>query len=150
MGYCCVKQLMSLLSSAIIEDVKVMYNAGSALMAYFYFDFRDTHKQNLRDTISSLIFQLSTQSDDCLDKLYNLYSVHNSGAQMPSDGILTECLKNMLSLQSQLPTYIIMDAIDECPNTSGMPSPREEILDLVEQLVNLRLPNLRLDRKSVV
>ena len=113
-------------------------------MAYFYFDFRDNFKQTRRDAISSFLFQLSTQSDDCRDILYDLYSVHNSGAQMPSDGILTECLKNMLSLPSQLPTYIIMDAIDECPNTSGMPSPREEILDLVEQLVNLRLPNLRL------
>ena len=135
---------MSLFSSAIIEDINVMHKARLASLAYFYFDYKDTHKQTRRDAISSLLFQLSAQSDDCCDILYRLYLVHNSGAQMPSDGILTECLKNMLSLSSKAPTYIIMDAIDECPNTFGTPSPREQILDLIEDLIDLSLPNLRL------
>ena len=113
-------------------------------MAYFYFDFRDGYKQTRRGAISSLLSQLSAQSDDCRDLLYHLYSVHNSGAQMPSDGILTECLKNMLSLPSEVPMYIIMDAIDECPNTSGIPSPREQILVFVQDLIGLSLPNIRL------
>ena len=121
-----------------------MHKARLACMAYFYFDFRDIHRQTCRHAISSLLLQLSAQSDDYHDILYCLYSEHNSGAQMPSDGILTECLKTMLSLQSEVPTYIIMDAIDECPNTSGTPSPREEVLGLLRQLFCLRLPNLRL------
>jgi hypothetical protein len=37
-----------------------------------------------------------------------------------------------------------VDALDECPDTSGMQSPREKVLDLVEELAELRLPNLRL------
>jgi hypothetical protein len=40
--------------------------------------------------------------------------------------------------------YIIVDAIDECPNTSGFPTAREEVLDLLEELVTLNLPNLRI------
>jgi hypothetical protein len=40
--------------------------------------------------------------------------------------------------------WIIMDAIDECPNTTGFPSAREEVLHLLEHLVGLRLPNLRI------
>ena len=144
LSYYCPRGLMSLLSSAIIEDIKVMQETRLASMAYFYFDFKDMHKQTRRDAISSLLFQLSAQSDDCCDILYHLYLVHNSGAQMPSDGILTECLKNMLSLSSKAPTYIIMDAIDECPNTFGTPSPREQILDLIEDLIDLSLPNLRM------
>jgi hypothetical protein len=50
----------------------------------------------------------------------------------------------MVSLPSQGPIYIILDALDECPNNSGMPTPREEVLDLVEDLVGLRVPNLRI------
>jgi hypothetical protein len=34
--------------------------------------------------------------------------------------------------------------MDECPNTSGIPSPRKEILDLVEELVDLGLSNLHI------
>ena len=41
-------------------------------------------------------------------------------------------------------TYIIVDAIDECPTISGTPSSREKVLDLVTDLVNLRNTNLHL------
>jgi hypothetical protein len=50
----------------------------------------------------------------------------------------------MLVLEGQGLTYIILDALDECPVTSGIPSPREEVLELVEDLVGLHLPNLHI------
>ena len=37
-----------------------------------------------------------------------------------------------------------MDALDECPITSTIPSPREEVLELVEELVGLHLPNVHI------
>ena len=37
-----------------------------------------------------------------------------------------------------------MDALDECPKDSGIPSSREKVLQLVKDLVGLRHPNLRL------
>jgi hypothetical protein len=41
--------------------------------------------------------------------------------------------------------YIIIDALDECPNSSGFPkTAREKVLDLLEELVDLNLPNLRI------
>ena len=40
------------------------------------------------------------------------------------------------------PIYIILDALDECPNSSGIPSPREQVHTLVKDLTNLRLPYL--------
>jgi ankyrin repeat protein len=128
----------------MIEDIETMRNAELASVAYFYFDFRDIYKQGRRDMISSLLFQLSAQSIHYHDILHRLYLAHYSGTQAPSDGVLTECLKDMLLIPNGVPVYIFMDAIDECPNISGVPSPREEILGLVEELVNLRLPDLRL------
>ncbi len=50
----------------------------------------------------------------------------------------------MLALPAQAPIYIILDALDECPITSGIPSPREQVLDLVKVLSRLRNSNLRL------
>ena len=43
-----------------------------------------------------------------------------------------------------VPIYLIMDALDECPNDSGIPSLRERVLKLVNQLVGLHHPSLRL------
>jgi hypothetical protein len=113
-------------------------------MAYFYFDFRDTNKQNCRDLLLSLVTQLSDQSHRHCDILNDLYLRHGSGAQKPSEDELIQCLKNMLTLPDQQPLYLVIDALDECPDTSGMPSPREQVLDLVKELVELSLPNLHL------
>jgi hypothetical protein len=57
---------------------------------------------------------------------------------------MIECLKEMLTHEAPGPTYIIMDALDECPTTSSVPSPREDVLGLVDELVGLRITNLHL------
>jgi hypothetical protein len=113
-------------------------------IAYFYFDFRDVNKQNRRDLLPSLATQLSDQSHRHCDILNDLYLRHGSGAQMPSEDEMMQCLKDMLTLPDQQLVYIIIDALDECPDTSGLPSPREQVLDLVKELVELSSPNLRL------
>jgi len=41
-------------------------------------------------------------------------------------------------------TYVIVDALDECPTISGTPSAREKVVDLVTDLVNLNHPYLHL------
>jgi len=113
-------------------------------MAYFYFDFRDVDKQKLCNVLPSLLVQLSVRSDSCCDKLSQLYSKHDRGVRKPSDREMAGCLKQMLALEGKEPTYIILDALDECPVTSSIPSPREEVLELVEDLVGLHLPNLHI------
>jgi hypothetical protein len=113
-------------------------------MAYFYCDFRDEHKQNCRSLVLSIISQLCAQSNLYCDILSRVYSAHKNGTQKPSDETLAKCLAEMVSLPAQGPIYIIVDALDECPNNSGLPTPREEVLDLIENLVGLRLPNLHI------
>ncbi|KAH9169628.1 hypothetical protein EDB89DRAFT_1908398 [Lactarius sanguifluus] len=131
-------------SSAIINDIATLHEAGSAYMAYFYFDFRDVDKQSRRDLLRSLLIQLSARSDPFCDILFRLYTEHDDGTRQPSDNALMHCLKEMLTLPNQPPVYLIMDALDECPNTSGIPSAREQVLDLVKELVGLRLSSLRI------
>ncbi|KAN0141646.1 hypothetical protein V8E53_000108 [Lactarius tabidus] len=136
----------SILCSAIIQRVITLRNAGLASIAYFYFDFRDIDKKNQRNVLSSLLKQFSSRSRPCLDVLSQLYSAHDVGKEQTSERALVQCLKDMLVAQSasQLPTYIILDAVDECPNTSGIPTPREQVLELVKALVDLGLANLRI------
>ena len=121
-----------------------MSNAGSAFLAYFYFDFKDTAKQDYRALLSSLLIQLSDQSDTFCDALFSLHSVHKRGSEQPPDEELARCLKNMLMGMGRVPIYLIIDALDECPNDSGIPSSREKVLELVKELVELRQSNLRL------
>jgi hypothetical protein len=121
-----------------------MCNAGQASMAYFYFDFRDINKQHWRDLVPSLLTQLSYRSGPCCDIISRLYSGHDDGAQQPSDDTLTQCLKDMLKLLDQRPTYLIMVALDECSDLSGIPTSRKRVLQLVKELVDLHIPNLHI------
>jgi hypothetical protein len=131
-------------SSSIIERATALCNEGLGLVAYYYFDFRDLAKQDVRGLLSSLVIQLCAKSDLCYDILSVLYSKHDVGLCLPDNDSLTQCLKDMLELPGMPPVYLIIDALDECPDTSGAPSPRELVLDLVENLVESHLPNLRI------
>jgi hypothetical protein len=114
-------------------------------MGYYYFDFRDTTKQDIRGLLASLLAQLCAQSDSCYDILSELYSKNNAGSQQPNNRSLTECMKKMLQLPRRPMIFIIVDAIDECPNSTGFTNtPRERVLDLLEELLELNLPNLRI------
>jgi hypothetical protein len=118
-----------------------------ALIGYYYFDFRDTTKQDIRGLLASLLSQLCAKSDSCHDILSELYLKNNSGSQQPDNRSLTECLKKMLRLPLQPIIFIIVDAVDECPNselTGFANTPRERVLDLLEELLELKLSNLRI------
>jgi hypothetical protein len=113
-------------------------------MAYFYFDFRNDNKQGLYDLVTSLLIQLSARSSLRSDILSDLYLGHDEGTNQPSDDDLMRCLTDMLKLPDPRPIYLIMDALDESPNTSGIPSPRGRVLRLLKELVDLHLPNVHI------
>jgi len=113
-------------------------------MIYFYCDFGDKSKQNCRDLLSSLVIQLSVRSDSYCDILYRLYLAYDSDTRKPSEDDLMKSLEEMVALPDHPPVYLIIDALDECPDSSGMPSPREQVLDLIKELVSFSLPNFHI------
>ena len=119
-------------------------DAGLGLTAYYYFDFRNKAKQDVRGLLSSFLVQLCAKSDSCYQVLSRLYSTHDNGSRLPDDDALVQCLKDMLGLPEQPTIYLIADALDECPGTSGVVSPRDWVLELIENLVGSHLPNLRI------
>jgi hypothetical protein len=139
-----VHKLTLSFSSAIIEDIRALQKFGLASLAFFYCDFREDQKKDVRGLLSSLLVQLGDQSDVYSATLSDFYAAHGRGSQDASDDELLECLKDMLKLQGQATVHIIIDALDECPVTIGLPSPREKALELVEELAKLNVPNLRI------
>ena len=113
-------------------------------MTYFYCDFRDPKKQDVSGLLASLVAQLSAKSDACYHILSTLYSKCDAGSRQPGDDALMDCLEKMLKVKGQPAIFIIIDAIDECPNGTGVVPPRERVLALVEILVNSNIPNVRI------
>ena len=113
-------------------------------MGYYYFDYKEIAKQGIRGLLTSLLSQFCANSDPCYQIVSNLYLETDAGSRQPDNKSLIDSLKEILKLPHAPMRYIILDAIDECPNTSGFPTARKEVLDLVEELVGLDLPNLRI------
>jgi hypothetical protein len=131
-------------SSTIIEEAMALRDAGLGLTAFYYFDFRNTAKQDVRGLLSSLLVQLCARSNPCYEILSRLYSAYDNGSRLPDDQVLVKCLKDMLELPKQPVIYLIVDALDECPDASDVVPPRERVLSLIEDLVELNLENLRI------
>jgi hypothetical protein len=121
-----------------------MRRLGLASLAFFYCDFRDNDKKNLHGLLSSLLVQFCHSSDTYSAIVSNFYSEHDNGSRHPSDIALVGCLKRILKHPGQAPVYMIIDALDECPNTFSVPSPREDVLKFVKELVDLQLTNVHI------
>jgi hypothetical protein len=130
------------ISSAIIEVIKNMRVSRSALIVYYYFDYQDSSKRDIRGLLASLLLQISRVSNRYWDVLYHLYTTYGNGSDQPSNSALTKCLEIMLKLPGQLPIFIILDALDECPSTTETPSAREKVLKFVDDLVGSEHSNL--------
>ena len=110
----------------------------------YYYDFRDDLKKDLRGLLSSMLFQLCDQSDSYHKVLSTFHSTHRNGAQNPSDEKLIQCLLDLVKLPGPPPVYLIVDGLDESPNTSTQSFHREQVLSFLDDLVKARLQNLRL------
>ena len=113
-------------------------------LAFYYFDFKNSAKQDRRGLLSSLLLQLTARSNVFHSILNQLYLAHDEGSSQPNENDLSQCLKDVLAVPEQGKIYIIVDGLDECPNNSGMPTSREKVLKLVEELHSLRLPHVRI------
>jgi hypothetical protein len=129
-------------SSSIIEEVQNMSQTGLATLAFFYFDFRDAGKQDARSLLSSLLVQLCHGSNKLSDIISTSRQDHGNGTRQPSEVVLLECLKEVLKLPGQGELYIVVDALDECPDFSGYPTPREQVLTILQELVELHLAHV--------
>ncbi|VDB86718.1 unnamed protein product [Peniophora sp. CBMAI 1063] len=95
----------SVLCSSIIDKLK---EDPTVKLAYFYFDFSDPTKQDCRSLAASLVFQLGTCSEAC-----QKYLQGKTKSTSPTYDELLPMLSDLVKLAG--PVYIVIDALDECP-----------------------------------
>jgi hypothetical protein len=130
-------------SSAIIQDIDEMRKSRPAAVMFFYCDFKDEQKRDLRGLLSSLLVQLCYQSDSYYGLISKVFSEHRNGSQHASDAALVRCLKDIMESPRRHPVYLIVDALDECPNPVELP-PRKKVLNFLVELINSKIPNLHI------
>jgi hypothetical protein len=115
----------TILCSTVIDEIqKYCITRPEYQSAYFYFDFNDNKKQVIDSFLRSVIIQLFVYRQDIPVDVQLLYdSCH--GNQPTRNALIT----TLLSLvKTSGPTYILIDALDECCE-------RDKMIDLLKHLI---------------
>ncbi|KAI9704411.1 MAG: hypothetical protein M1836_007274 [Candelina mexicana] len=126
----------TVLSSTIVNDlILATKNQVSKLVAYYYFDFNDPQKQQVRQLIGSITTQVCAASEDVPKCLKELYLECRTGTQQPSQASLLNVLRQMLNDSAE--AYLVFDALDEC-------SERDDLFPLIQSICDWELPHLHI------
>lgn len=105
-------------------------------VAFYYFDFRDTHKQTCYGLIASLVRDLSRYSAVASSLVLDLYNIRHAGEHAPSIEELSSCLKDILESLQPRSSSILIDALDECTE-------RDTLLSFLERLHSWQIASVR-------
>jgi len=107
-------------SSTIIEHLSdLCRNDTSKVLAYWYFNFRDKDedKQNVDNLLCSLIRQLSAGADALPQDVLKLRDEYKRASKRPGTDKLATVLKSIIGELGK-DVFIVMDALDECPENA--------------------------------
>ncbi|KAJ7473698.1 hypothetical protein B0H11DRAFT_1866618 [Mycena galericulata] len=113
----------------LVEDRQLAKDLGKSFsLAFFYFDFKTREGQAVEIALRRILLQLSAQSPHPYSALEKQYSLSN-GQTLPNFRDLQHVLEELLREVGR--TYIIFDALDECPG-----SEHGQLIDLITMLLH--------------
>ncbi|CUS08888.1 unnamed protein product, partial [Tuber aestivum] len=121
----------SVLSATAIEDIEhLCETSNDHALAYFYFTFSDSEKQNLSNMLLSLIGQLPKRPSDrgLPGEIVDLYN-STKAVGKPADTKALQDLLSQIIKGFKKKTFIILDALDEVPK-----SERKDLLSWLTKL----------------
>lgn len=114
-----------LITTIIQNTLGYCESRTNSVVLYFYFDFNDVEKQQHEQMVRSLISQLFVHCATVPSELDTLYSSCMNGQRQPSLDQLLSTLRQMMTAFEEI--QIILDALDECRDRSGLLADIEEI-----------------------
>ncbi|GKZ76927.1 hypothetical protein AnigIFM56816_009036 [Aspergillus niger] len=107
----------SVICSTVIGDVQRMCLDSSKMrFAYWYFQFNDPGSQRVENMLRAIIRQLHSNPLD--GPIRRIWKEHGTKGSNPSNAMLQETLHKMINAY-QGDVFLILDALDECPNAAN-------------------------------
>lgn len=101
----------------MVNHLQQSVNRAEVGVAYIYCDYKAKEKQTLESLIASLLHQLLLHRPTYHNRLVSLYKSHSPNQNRPSISDYAQLLQSFV--QSYHNVYFIIDALDECSETSG-------------------------------
>ena len=124
-------------SSLVIDTLGDWARGQNAVVACFYFDFAAQKERSPTSVMSSLLKQVVCGLEDIPAKIAQAFRDQKNviGGRKLELGKIVEVLQD---ISSSRPTFICIDALDEC-----MPKYREKLLDSLRQILH-KAPSARI------
>jgi hypothetical protein len=128
---------LTIASSTIIQHLQQHCgNNSEHALAYYYFDFNSSAKQEVSACISSLVAQLCTKRASVSPNIKQSYDRYSHGKLQPNSEELIEMLVAVMKDLKHI--FIVIDALDECPKLSE----RDQLLKTISGIKLKNLKNL--------
>ena len=128
-----------MISSIVIQDLQLQCNSQPhTALAYFYFDFNTTAKQELSHCLSSILAQLCSQIKSLPDQVSKLHERYSRGKHQASVDEVKEMLFS--AVESFADVFIVLDALDECSKNGE----REQLLATLSEMMSQSCGNLHI------
>lgn len=126
-----------LCSSVIAETIAYCSLRANHHLGFFYFSFSNTERQSTDVFIRSVLRQLLLQRETLPNRVVDIW--RRFGHTQPN----LDTWKEMLCavVEGNRETYLLVDALDECPSLSGE---RGKLLKYVRVLIGMKMPNLHI------
>ncbi|KAM0258592.1 hypothetical protein ACHAQJ_003763 [Trichoderma viride] len=129
----------SILSSSVINYINDQYKSDPlTAVAYFYFSFTDSQKQEVDVMLASIIKQISAHRPNIPQPVQQLNEYKVSGRRPDTQTLITALKATLLGFSA---VYIIIDALDECPAINGE---RRKLLKVLSKMLNEATGSLHL------
>ena len=100
----------------VVNHLEVSFQQQDVAVAYIYFDYKEHGNESATNFIASLLQQLLWRQITISDHITKMYNDHKSRGTQPSISELSRAL--LLAIQSFSEVFIIIDALDECPEVA--------------------------------
>lgn len=127
----------TVLSSTIVQHIfRLRRSERTRGVAFYYFDFNDSLKQNSAGLLRSLLLQLSIQLNDQCVELVDLQRRYAS--REPPTMALLVTLRRVI--EAFVEVHIVIDALDESPQGRA----RDSVLDVLAQIQRWSIKHVHL------
>ena len=127
----------TIIAAVAIEYLRLAAHSNSVGIAYLFCSYKAHFDQSAPNLFAAMLKQLVSGRADLAGSVQHMYDHHFKRSSKPSLDELTQALRTVCSSYSS--THIIIDALDECPNTDGARSCLIDELRNLQSSSNVRL-----------
>lgn len=113
-----------MVAATAVDYLRRMCSKDDSGIAFVFCNYKDQIEQTGPNLIAAFVSQLLWNRPDIAMPLEEIYNKHMKHRSRPSFEALTQVLQSVCSNHSTV--YLVVDALDECSDTSGV---RNQLID---------------------